>query len=634
LKKKLRRFLAVVCVCAMLLTAASALTVEQAIELLEQHYVNELPEAVYEAQSLDEVFAIVGDPYTYYMEPQQYDDFIASVEDTSQVVGIGVQIGFTSQGMEILEVVNGGPAEEAGLEVGDYIIAVDGVSCTPATESMADLVRGEEGAPVMITIRQKDGSVGNAFLTRRKVIINNTNISVLDGRVGLITCSSFGSETAELIKAGILKHDEEVDVWLLDLRSNSGGIADVAVETVGVFAGAGIHLYFRDAQDEYYVSYASEPYLTPDPVIVLTNLGSASGSELVPADIRDCSAGISVGQRTFGKGVAQITLTDENTEGYFTDDSMKVTAYRFFSTRGNTTDLIGVIPTLLVEDAYTQKVAELLSATQPENTLGWLQIQLGGWSWYIDTEKAQSELYSDSFDELLEALPPDVPVFVGLGEDAWFPTLPEIVLATYGNEAHSRALADVAQSGYANELNVLATYRILRGMEEGAFHPEQALTRAQLCAMVDQTLNVTTKAPSRYSDVDNSAWYADDVMVMCLSGLMDGYGDGTFRPDELVTNEQLIAVMGRLASFLNLSLYDVVSGFGEEELSDERVASFPDWAREEARLMLYVQEFREDGSAAILYDALENIDLDAPVLREQAGATLYNLLTNIGVISY
>ena len=167
-----------------------------------------------------------------------------------------------------------------------------------------------------------------------------------------------------------------------------------------------------------------------------------------------------------------------------------------------------------------------------------------------------------------------------------------------------------------------------------AFHPEQALTRAQLCAMVAQTLNVTTKVPSRYSDVDNSAWYADDVMVMCLSGLMDGYGDGTFRPDELVTNEQLIAVMGRLASFLNLSLYDVVSGFGEEELQDERLASFPDWAREDARLMLYVQEFQEDGSAAILYDALENIDLDAPVLREQAGATLYNLLTNIGVISY
>jgi len=628
LKRILRRLLAAVCVCAMLLSAASALTVDQAIELLEAYYINELPDAVYESTSLDEVFIILGDPYTYHMKPQEYDDFIASVEDTNQVVGIGVQIGFTSQGMEIIEVINGGPAEAAGLSVGDYIIAVDGVSCVPATEPMADLVRGEEGSGVMLTIRSGDGSVGNVYLTRKKVIINNTNISILGDRVGLISCSSFGSDTAKLVKAGIEKYDDKVDAWIFDLRNNSGGIADVAVEVVGLFAGAGVHLNLRDAKGEYYVSYSSEPYLTPDPVIVLTDSRSASASELVPADIRDCMAGILVGERTFGKGVAQITLNKENTEGYFTDDSMKVTAYRFFSTAGNTTDLIGTIPTLLVDGTHTMKAAELLSATPPKDTLGWLNVQLGGWNWYVEVEKGQSEYYSDSFDALLEALPPDAPILIGIGGDLWFPATQESALNVYGSNAESRWLTDVADSVYANKLNVLATYRILNGTGNGAFRPKDVLTRGQLAAMIAQTLNVTANPSDVFSDVAKDAWYADDVMVTSLTGMMSGYGDGTFRPDEPVTHAQLVAVMGKLGSFLNMGLHGAVLP------TDARVDSFPQWAKEGAGLMLYTQEFRPDGTAAILYDALENVDPNEPVLREQAGATLYNLLANVGVIRY
>lgn len=634
LKGNLRRLWAAVCVCAVLLSGASALTVEQAVELLEEHYINELPDAVYEAQTLDEVFSALGDPYTYYMEPQEYDDFIASVEDTTQIVGIGVQIGFTARGMEILEVVNGSPAEAAGLSVGDFIIAVDGVSCAPAAESAVELVRGEVGSGVALTIRYRDGSVGNVMLIREKVVINNTNVSLPEGRVGLIDCSSFGSMTADLMKAGIQKYDSEVDVWLLDLRGNTGGISEAAVEVVGQFVGAGIHINLRDARDQYYISYSSLPYLTADPVIVLTDSGSASAAELVPADIRDYLAGIVLGERTFGKGVAQITLTAANTEGYFTEDSMKVTAYRFFSATGSTTDLIGVIPTLLVDGDQIMDVAKLLSPTPPEDSLGWMQVGLGGRNWYIPVEKGRSEGCADGLDALLEAIPPDAPVFVGLGGESWFPTSQELALAAYGSEAQCRGFSDVSSSPYANELNVLATYRILNGTGAGKFRPGEVLTRAQLAAMIAQTLNIAAAPSDRYSDVAADDWYADDVMAAYLSGMMDGYADGTFRPDEAVTQEQLVATVGKLAAFLNLHLYNAASGFSEEQLADERLAGFSPWAKEGARLMLYAQEVREDGAGAILYDHPERIDPDAPVLREQAGATFYKLLTNIGVIRY
>ena len=101
-----------------------------------------------------------------------------------------------------------------------------------------------------------------------------------------------------------------------------------------------------------------------------------------------------------------------------------------------------------------------------------------------------------------------------------------------------------------------------------------------------------------------------------------------------MTNEQLISAMGKLSIFLNLRLYDVAAGFDETELADERLAGFSDETKEAARLMLYAQEYSEDGSAAILYDDIENMAPDAPVLRGQAGMTLCTLLKNIGIISY
>ena len=243
-------------------------------------------------------------------------------------------------------------------------------------------------------------------------------------------------------------------------------------------------------------------------------------------------------------------------------------------------------------------------------------------------EKGQSEHYSDSFDALLEALPPDAPVFIGIGGETWFPTSQALALAAYGNEAESRCFTDVSDSPHANKLNVLATYRLLNGTGDGAFRPKDVLTRAQLAAMIAQTFHVTAKPSDVFSDVKEDAWYADDVMVMHFTGMMDGYDDGTFRPDEPVTHAQMIAVMGRLGRFLNMGLYDVTMP------TDARIDAFPEWAREGAGLMLYSQEFRADGAASILYDALENIDPNAPVLRGQAGATLYNLLVNIGVIRY
>lgn len=629
MKKHLRRLLAVLCASAMLLTAASALTVEEAIGLLEAHYVDELPAEAYEAGDLDELFLILGDPYTYYMSAEQYAAFNATVEDTSTVVGIGVQITYAETGIHIAQVVNGSPAEAAGLAAGDIIVAVDGTSCVPASEAVGELVRGEAGTSVKLTVEHADGSRADYTLTRAEVVVTNTNISVLEGKIGLINCDSFGSDTADLIRAGIEAHEDEVGVWWVDLRDNLGGMASTAVEAIGMFAGGGIHLYYRDAADDYYVTFTNEDYITQHPVIVLTNSRSASAAELFAADVRDSLAGISVGGRTFGKGVAQIVLNGENTQDYFTDDAMKVTGYRFYSSSTNTTDKIGVIPTVLVAEGDAEAVARLLSGQKPEDSEGWLKASLCIWEWYVDLSGDPAAL-----DALLEALPPDAVLYAGTGGEEWSQVPVNVAVSLYGTDVDSRWFTDVDGSPYRNALNALATYGILQGSGEGAFRPEDTLTRAQLCALLAQALGITTSAASPFSDVEEGRWYAPYVTAMNFMGFVDGYEDGTFRPDGTVTNQEFIAIMARLAVFLNASLYDTMGAFTQEDLADERLAAYAGWAREGACLMAYTQDLFEEGAMSILYDDLEHVDPAAAVLREQAGATLYQLLTRTGILRY
>ncbi len=630
MKRYLCRLLGGVLACTVLLAPACALTVEEAVELLETYYVDDLPSEVYQARDLEHLFAILGDPYTYYMNAEEFAAFNAVVENTASLVGIGVQVNYTEGGIHIGQVVNGGPAEAAGIQAGDVIVAVDGVSCVPATETVGELVRGEAGTSVTVTVRHADDSLKDYILTRAEVAITNTNISVLDGHIGVINCTSFGEETGKLVQAGIQANEEKVDLWWMDLRDNVGGLASTAVETIGMFIGEGAHLYYRNGQGEYLVTTSSEPYITQHPIIVLTNIHSASAAELFAADVRDARVGISVGGRTFGKGVAQILLDQSNLPDFFTDDGMKVTTYRFFSAGTNTTDLIGVIPTLLVADEDTEGVARLLSGREPEDSEGWLMVNLCGLDWYIDLAQARSKAYVDSFSALLAALPPDSNLFAGMGGTKWAQLPVNVAYALFDEEVNSRWFTDVGDSTYEMELNVLATYNILQGDGEGGFQPKETLTRAQLCALLAQALGVSARGESLFSDVAEESWSAPYITAMKLIGMVEGYEDGTFRPDETVSNEQFITIISRLATFLNASLYDVAEGFTEEDLAGARISAYPDWTKEGACLMAYVQDLE----APILYSDLEHVDPDAPILREQAGATLYNLLSRTGILRY
>lgn len=634
MKQHLRRLLAAVGTLAMLTTAASALSVEQAVDLLEEYYVDDLPQAAYEAETLDELFAAVGDPYTFYMTEEEYQAFLGSVEGSEEQVGIGVAVSYTDAGIEINTVLPGGAAEAGGLVAGDVIIAIDGESCVPAKESDVTRIAGEEGTQVAITVRRADGSTRTFQLTRSAFTLPTTETVLLEGGIGYIDCDSFASTTGTMVSSGVSQYDEEADLWLVDLRGNLGGVTNAAVEAAGVFTGAGFLLYLRDGSDNYYPYVYLENYQTGDPVIVLTDLYSASASEVFASAIKDYGAGIVVGNRTYGKGVAQIVLDETTNPELFDGDAVKITAYRFYSGAGNTTDGVGVLPTLLIHDELVNDVALLLCTQEPEDTEGWIRLTLGGWYFYVDVDEAKaSDEGTAALSELFAALPPSAPVGVFL-EGNWI-DLNAVLAAPYLEiNYESRWFTDVAGSPYAEELNTLATYGILQGAGDGTFLPEATLTRAELCALLAQALDRISTSASPFSDVSDERWYAPYITAMYEMGLVEGRGDGTFGPNDTLTQEEFAAILGRLAEFLSTNCHEALKAVTEEDLTDPALDGWADWAKEYAWLLGLAYQDQEGRTHSMLYTDLDQVDPQATVLREEAGASLYGVLTTLGVLSF
>lgn len=625
MKKTIRRLCALLCALALCLTPALALSLEDAIMLLEANYIGSLPPAAYEAKTLDELLDAVGDPYTYYMPAVNYQAFQDDIEGEVSVKGVGITIEYSTDGIRITTILPGGGAEEVGLVPGDRIIAVDGVSCVPAAEAHRDLIVGEPGTFVDLTVVRADGTTQDFHIERRLVEVHNTNASYEDG-VCTIDCDSFGSLTNDYFFDSIIAHPE-TKLWVVDLRDNPGGLANAATYTLGLFSGPGYKSFFRDGSGHVSYSAYVATRLTGKPVIVLVNGGTASSAEILSGGFRADKAGVVLGSRTYGKGSAQVVLDESSFPELFDGDALRITAYRYYNGDGCTTDHIGVLPTLLVGDQYVDEILGLLSV-EPYAKSEYLRLTLNGDPFYIDPASALSAGHGGALGELLSALPPDADLAL-VSVAAERRLTPEQALVHFDVPSASRYFTDVAASPYATQINTLAAYELLSGDGNGHFVPNSRLTRAQLASMLAQALNLTDGPSGLFSDVPDGAWFTGAVGAVTSLGLMDGTGGGRFDPDAGLTQEQLITIMGRLARFLNFKVDDFADTTPDIELETDELASFASWARLSA---LTLTDCLDYGN--MLYTELASIDPLAGVTRAQAAATLCNILKTLRVISY
>lgn len=630
MKKRLFRLGALCCVAAMTITtSAQALSVEEAYDILQRSYVDKLPRAAQDAKSLDELFSYTDD-YTYYMTAEEYQAFLQGVEGDVSFAGIGAEITYVPEGIRIVSVLKGGGAEKAGLAAGDIIIAIESESCAPGGAEHRAKLLGEAGTSVTITVRHADGTQADYTVTRALVTQTNTTVSVTGG-VGYIDCDSFGTQTGTYFQEGVRGNDSAVHAWIVDLRGNGGGLTSAAVSALGAFSGEGDLIYFVDQDGESTAQSYSGKDLTDKPAIVLMDSGSASASEIFAGGVLGTGSGIVIGTRSYGKGVAQV-LYDESNCPYLHGDAVKVTAYRFYCAGGNTTDRIGVVPTLYIPQDQVVAAARLLSGEKTKDS-AYLRLMLNGCDFYIDIP-AGKESSSAALEAILAALTPDAVLYWGENGGERKLTLAQAREKCGFAASSALDFSDVADSEYAQEIDSLAASRIVFG-DGGKFRPDATMTRAEVCALLAQALDLYSTANGCFTDVAKGSWYAPSVNAMAAIGLVSGVGGGKFDPNATMTQEEFITVLGRLVEFVNLDAREFLDKNPLAILQPlPKYKSFSHWAIRSAELLTN-SVFDENSDAVNMYCmSLEDIEPQVPILREQAAAALYNALRTTGVLKY
>ena len=635
MKRLWKRILAVMLVAALCLApAAQALTTDQLKDLLGKYYINDIPQAALDAETIEEVIQALGDPYTMYLTPEEYAAFQASMSD-QEVVGIGISAVACGDGLSIVGVYDGAPAQKLGLVGGDTIISVEGKSAAGQTaEVITGWLKGEAGSKVTFVVRHADGTEETYTATRAKVVIPSTTTEMLeDGTTGYIVCNTFGAETLGHFTEGTQAYDD-ANLWVVDLRQNGGGDVYAVTQTLGVFLGEGTMVYLRDGEGAYFRYVSQQDRTTLYPTIVLTSGGTASSAEIFSLAMKDKNGGLVIGSNTFGKGVAQVVLTGAQEPEALTDgDALRITAYQYYGVSGNTAQNIGVIPDLLVDTNHADEIASLFSVNEPwQSTEGWLRVHLGGWRWYIDLSKAMGEEMEPYFAEMLSALPPAVDIFAGDGE-GWVKSTPAQIAADTQVKGYApRVFSDVAGTNYELAANTLCTYGMLRGYADGTFHPDNGLTRAELCALLTQTMRLhLPETGATFSDVAKDSWYAPYIQAAQAAGYVSGVGNGRFDPQGKVTQEQMMTVLGRLAADLNLNFLGASNAVPEDTGISSKYST---WAQPWVWLLEKSQKNILGQPLSMLYASSDSIDPKAPATRGQTAQILYTLFTAVELLKY
>ena len=253
------------------------------------------------------------DPYTVYLSGAELDNY--RMQTTGKYGGIGARIGMLKEKVTVTEPYEGFPAFNAGLRAGDVIIEVDGKETEGFnTEDVSQILRGQPGTDVQVKVlREISGEKMDFTITRGEVHIDNVlYFGMVNEDVGYIKLTNFsekaGVEVANAFSA--LKEENDIKGVILDLRGNGGGLLHEAVNITNVFIDKGIEVVSTkgkiEEQDKSYKTL-NKAVDTELPLVVLTDGGSASASEIVSGSIQDLDRGVVIGQSTYGKGLVQIT---------------------------------------------------------------------------------------------------------------------------------------------------------------------------------------------------------------------------------------------------------------------------------------------------------------------------------------
>ncbi|MFF3289838.1 S41 family peptidase [Streptomyces sp. NPDC003023] len=303
-------------------------------------------------EAAEEVVSRSGDRWGAVYDKQEFEEFQKALDGEYSGVGLGARRTADGQ-VEVAKVQPGGPADRAGIEVGDRLLGIAGrdVSRRPVTEVVA-LLRGADGTAVTLDL-ERDGRRWSETLTRAVLTTETVTVDRLPGGSVVIRVSSFTKGSGERVRKAVRGAPEGAGV-LLDLRGNDGGLVSEAVTAASAFLDGGLIATY-DVRGEQRALYAEQGGDTERPVVTLVDAGTMSAAELVTGALKDRGRAVTVGTRTFGKGSVQMPSR-------LPDGSVaELTVGHYRTPSGHSVDDSGITPDLVTGEGAEKRAQTVLS---------------------------------------------------------------------------------------------------------------------------------------------------------------------------------------------------------------------------------------------------------------------------------
>jgi len=279
---------------------------------LQQFYVDEIDPGKLVKTSIDEMLKSL-DPYTVFYPESEIEDY--KFMTTGQYGGIGALIHKQNDKIIISEIYENFPADKAGLKAGDILIEVQGkTSADKSIDDISKLLKGQAGTQVTLKIMRKGANQPiEKQLIRENIAIESVPyFGVIENNIGYICLAQFTADCAKEMKNALieLKENKKVEALIIDLRGNPGGLLMESVDIVNLFVEQGEEVVSTrgkvESRNRVYRA-SNMAYDKNIPIVVLVSRTSASAAEIVSGALQDLDRAVVVGQRTFGKGLVQVT---------------------------------------------------------------------------------------------------------------------------------------------------------------------------------------------------------------------------------------------------------------------------------------------------------------------------------------
>ena len=295
-----------------------------------------------------EMLTQLDDPYTRFLDPKEFNEM--RIETTGELMGVGIQISLDEITNQIVVVspIEGTPAFFAGIKSNDIIVSIDGNPTKGLSiDSTVKLIRGKKGTKVELGII-RDSEVLKVSLTRDRIEINvvdsRINNTVLGPKIGYLRLKQFNAKSPKEMSLSIKKLEEQKPFgYVLDLRSNPGGLLEASIEIARQWINTGIIVSTKTKDGITDIRKGKRRALTNRPVVVLIDEGSASASEILSGAIKENNRGKLVGKKTFGKGLVQSVRSLPDGSG------LTVTVAKYLTPNGRDINKNGIEPDIRAE---------------------------------------------------------------------------------------------------------------------------------------------------------------------------------------------------------------------------------------------------------------------------------------------